>query len=309
MASLPCECCLKRIIVDASNAYGQINGDKDLIESIPRLDKDPRLDLALVIGSALLKLSGLRPRTSDLDQSLWQSVEPGLFLQAVLLLDTQLKQTPSDNELRLLLVKLYLILGCASYAYQLWTPLDVKRTIQDSLSPLFFDRISSLSPGLFRGTHPLMEPLRSYYSYSLRDKSPLRIWDAVSSGSYTSILDMTEYDSKLRRSCTVMMTLVEERRATRSFGGKIDCEIEEHQLTGEYVVPFICAPADSPQENIVDSTTLVDKTDYGPFPNLESSYGQPIHESLRLGPGPSVSTVVLGFGTATDMPHRTNGPT
>jgi hypothetical protein len=198
------------------------------------------------MGSALLKLSGIRPRTTDLGQSLWQDVEPGLFLQAVLLLDTQLKETPSDNELRLLLVKLYLILGCASYAHQLWTPLEVKRTIHDSLSPLFFDRISSLSPGLFHGIRPLMEPLRSYYTYSLRDKSPLRIWDAFSSGSYTSILDMTEYDSKLRRSCTVMMTLVEERRATRSFGGKIECEIEEHQLTGEFCLCFSCAPANSP---------------------------------------------------------------
>jgi hypothetical protein len=42
-------------------------------------------------------------------------------------------------------------------------------------------------------------------------------------------------------------------------------------------------------ENIDDTTTLVDKTDYGPFPNLESFHGPPIHEYLRLGPGLSVS--------------------
>jgi len=231
-ASLPCEHCLKKLVVDASNTYAQIAGDKELLAAIPRLDKDPRLDLALVMGTSLLKLSGLRPRSSETAQSLWQGVDPSQFLQAVLLLDTQLKETPGDTELRLLLVQLYLLLGCSSYAYQLWTPLDVKRTIQDSLSPLFFDRISTLSPGLFHGTRPLMEPLRTFYTYTLRDKSPVRIWDAFSAGSYTSILDMTEYDGKLRRSCTVMMTLVEERRAMRCFGGKIDCEIEEHPLTG-----------------------------------------------------------------------------
>ena len=231
-ASLPCEHCLKKLVVDASNTYAQIAGDKELLAAIPRLDKDPRLDLALVMGTSLLKLSGLRPRSSETVQSLWQGVDPSQFLQAVLLLDTQLKETPGDTELRLLLVQLYLLLGCSSYAYQLWTPLDVKRTIQDSLSPLFFDRISTLSPGLFHGTRPLMEPLRTFYTYTLRDKSPVRIWDAFSAGSYTSILDMTEYDGKLRRSCTVMMTLVEERRAMRCFGGKIDCEIEEHPLTG-----------------------------------------------------------------------------
>lgn len=42
-------------------------------------------------------------------------------------------------------------------------------------------------------------------------------------------------------------------------------------------------------ENIEDGTTLVSKTDYGPFPNLESLHGPPIHEYLRLGPGLSVS--------------------
>ncbi|AEO60098.1 hypothetical protein MYCTH_2308952 [Thermothelomyces thermophilus ATCC 42464] len=278
-ASLPCESCLKKLTVDAASAYKQITGDKELVDSIPRLDKDPRLDLALVMGASLLKVSGLRPRNTDVVQSLWKTVDPGLFLQAVLLLDAQLKETPGDTELRLLLVQLYLLLGCASYAYQLWTPLDVKRTIQDALSPLFFDRISALSPGLFHGTRPLMEPLRSFYSHNLADRSPVRIWDAFSAGSYTSILDMVRYDGNLRRSCTVMMTLVEERRAIRCYGGKIDVEIVEHFLT----------------ENIDDNTTLVNNTDYGPFPNLESPHGPPIHEFLRLGPGLSNERSHLAF--------------
>ena len=80
-----------------------------------------------------------------------------------------------------------------------------------------------------------MDPLRTYFTYSLKDDCPVKIWDAFSSGSYTSILDMSEYDNKLRTSCTLMMTLVEERRATRCFGGKIDFEIDDHPLTGEFV--------------------------------------------------------------------------
>ncbi|KAK0716647.1 N-acetyltransferase B complex non catalytic subunit-domain-containing protein [Apiosordaria backusii] len=270
-AKSPCEDCLKKLIVDAAEAYSQIATDKELLATIPKLDRDPRLDLALVMGNSLLKLSGLRPGLSNFAQSLWQDVQPDVLLQAVLLLDTQLKVTPNDNGLRLLLVQLYLLFGCASYAYQLWVPLEVKRTIQDALSPLFFDRISSISPGLFQGTKPLMEPLRAYYSQSLRDPSPVRIWDAFSSGSYTSILDMAEYDKKLRTSCTLVMTLVEERRATRYFGGKLDVDIDDHILAAD----------------IVEDTTLVHKTDYGSFPNLESSNGPPIQEFIRLGPGPS----------------------
>jgi N-acetyltransferase B complex (NatB) non catalytic subunit. len=239
-ASLPCEHCLRKIVVEASAAYNEINSDKEILEHIPTLDKDPRLDLAFAIAMSLLKLSGLRPRTFDpTSSSLWQDVNPGLFLQAVLLLDSQLKFTPNNVELRLLLVQLYLLLGCASYAYQLWNPLGVKRTIQDALSPLFFDRISSLSPGLFQGSVPPTEKLRSFYNQSLRDNSPVRIWDAFLAGSYTSILDMSEYDSRLRRSCTLMMTVVEERRARRCYGARQECEIEAHPLLGKFPVRSI----------------------------------------------------------------------
>ncbi|KAK3486683.1 N-acetyltransferase B complex non catalytic subunit-domain-containing protein [Neurospora hispaniola] len=279
LTSLPCESCLRSVVTEAAQIYQQIVDDSELLAAIPRLDKDPRIDLALVMGNSILKLSGLHPRTSDVAPAPLRDVNPSLFLQAVLVLDTQLKVTPSDVALRLLLAQLYLLLGCASYAYQIWTPLEVKRTIQDSLSPLFFDRISSLSPGLFTGTRPLMEPLRSYYNNSLHSSCPLRIWDAFSSGSYSSILEMTEFDSKLRRSCTLMMSIVEERRATRAFGGKIECEIGDLALT----------------ENIDDTTTLLNKTDYGSFVNLESPHGPPIQEFLRIGPELSNERAHLSF--------------
>ena len=294
LTPFPCEHCLRSTIVEASKTYKEISADKELVSAIPRLDKDPRLDLAMVMGNSLLKLSGLEAQTSNaLPFSLsLRDLDLGLLLQAILVLDTQLKATPSDTGLRLLLVKLYLLLGCPSYAQHIWIPMDVKRTIQDALSPLFFDRISSLAPNLFTGIKPLMEPLRSHYNYTLGNKCPLRIWDAFSSGSYSSILEMSDYDDKLRRSCTLMMTLVEERRATRMFGGKIEAEIDDLALTGGLsktagpgnMVANICSVAD-----IVDSTTFVNKTDYGSFTNLESKHGAPIQEFVKLGPELSVS--------------------
>lgn len=234
LTSLPCRHCLKDIVTEAANTYQQINDDKDLISSIPRLDKDPRLDLAMVIGTSILKLAGLRTKDHSLTRLPMRGVDAGLLLQATLILDAQLKETPRDNGLRLLLVQLHLLLGSTSIAYQLWLPMDVKRTIQDALSPLFFDRISTLSPGLFHGSRPLMEPLRAHYRNTLRDACPLKIWDAFLSGSYTSILGMNEYDSTLRRSCTMMMSMVEESRATRAFGGKGDGDIADQQLACEF---------------------------------------------------------------------------
>ncbi|KAK0625433.1 N-acetyltransferase B complex non catalytic subunit-domain-containing protein [Bombardia bombarda] len=281
LSSLPCQHCLKKIILEASDTYMQIGADKELLKSIPRLDKDPRLDLALVMGTSILKLAGLRQRLSDVDPSPLRNVNPGLFLQAVLLLDTQLRETPSDTGLRLLLVQLYLLLGCATYAHQLWVPMDVKRSILDALGPLFFDRITSISPGLIQGGRSFLEPVRMSYSTSLADNCPLRIWDAFSTGSFSSILSLTEYDSRLRRSCTLVMTLIEERRAIRCYGGKIDSEIDDLPLAAD----------------IVDSTTLVNKTDYGSFPNLESLHGLPIQDFIRLGPELSNERAHLSFLT------------
>ena len=77
-----------------------------------------------------------------------------------------------------------------------------------------------------------MEPLRSYYSSSLKDRAPVKIWDAFAAGSYSAILDMVEYMDRLRRSCTLVMTAVEERRATRAIGGKLDSGIDE--------LPMLC---------------------------------------------------------------------
>lgn len=226
-----CRKCLEQIVVAAMDLDKELTNDTEAMDALPKLDKDPRIDLAIVSASCLLKLAGLQPQRGRSRRPPLSNARISYFLQAVVLLDSQLYKTPDDVPLRLLVVQLYLMLGCGSIAYKMWEPLDVKRTIQDALSPLFFDRISSISPGLFHGSRPLMEPLRSYYSHTLRDPAPVKIWDAFSAGSYGSILDMAEYDDRLRRSCTVVMSVVEERRGARAFGGKMPA-VNENPLVG-----------------------------------------------------------------------------
>jgi len=208
------------------------HGSSGSDEQLSQLDRDPYVDLSIVAGLALLKLSGLHQR-GHRSASPMSRVAVPRFLQLVLLLDSQLRRTPEDIPLRVFLVKLYLLMGCASLAHQLWVRLDVKRTIQDALSPLFFDRISSLAPALFHAASgkPLMEPLRRYYQTCFRDRAPVKIWDAFSAGSYTSILDMADFNDRLRRSCTRAMTVVEERRAARAFGGRLE-DSEEVDIFG-----------------------------------------------------------------------------
>jgi len=204
--------------------HEKMGADGDFSQAVSRLERDPRIELSLVAGMALLKLAGIYEGPGVRYGSRMESVEVPRFLQSVAILDSQLHKTPDDIPLRLLLVQLYLLLGCATLAYRLWAPMDVKRAILDALSPLFFDRISSISPGLFHlgSGGPSMEPLKSYYDSSLQDSSPVKIWDAFSAGSYSSIVDMAEFNDRLRRSCTRVMAIVEDRRAARAFGAKVE---------------------------------------------------------------------------------------
>jgi hypothetical protein len=55
--------------------------------------------------------------------------------------------------------------------------------------------------------------------------------------------------------------------------------------------------------NITESTILVNKTDYGSFPNFESINGPPLHEFLRLGPGLSVRNLSLLMGVYANFVH------
>lgn len=229
-----CTSCLESVASTALSTYQDLDKSPEILKG---LDKDPRVDLALVAISALLKLSGLRQTPLPTKLAPLSSVNISRLLQSTVILATQLSKTPNEITLRLLLVQVYLLLGCASLAHSTWVPMDVKRTIQDALSPLFFDRLSSVSPGLFQhsgaGRQALTEPMTSYYSGCLRERSPVKIWDAFTAGSYTSILGMAEYSNRLRRSCTLVMAVVEERRAARALGAKIEGGIEQAPLLGE----------------------------------------------------------------------------
>jgi len=273
--------------------HKEICADPELVKAIPSLDKDPRLDLSLVMAMSVLKVAGLGGQHHSTSGAPLHAVDPSSFLLAVLVLDKQLIQTPDDPTLRFLLVQLYLLLGCASYAYRLWTPMNVTRTIQDALSPLFFDRIFSLSPGLFQGSRPLTESLRSYYTTTLRDRHPVRVWDAFTSGSYSSILGIADFDNRLRRSCTLIMSVVEERRATRAFGGRLTTDIDESILTGRGSPASLSTGASLANTFVADmddATEFVNATDYGSIPSLESSYCPPARDLVRLGPSLSVCT-------------------
>ncbi|KAL6903921.1 N-acetyltransferase B complex non catalytic subunit domain-containing protein [Trichoderma evansii] len=196
------------------------------------------------------------------------------LIRALLLLDDQLAQNSGHSQLSLVLTQLHIRLGSGSRASDIWDVIGVKRTIIDSLGPIFYDRLSTISPALLStydswGSH-LMDLLQSHYVNSLKLKMHQRLIDAFESGSYSSVVGIPQYIERLRSSCTRAMSLAEARRIER-FLGQPSRELES-----------------DPRFNEVDDDTYLTQTvDYGSFPTWNSSTIQPMHLNLRLGPVPS----------------------
>lgn len=144
------------------------------------------------------------------------------LLRAAMILEQQALITPKNSQLSLLLVRIHLLLNSAHRGREIWETLAVKRTIVDSLAPLFFDRLSTIAPGVLdplqRRGKELIETVRSHYDTSLRLRMPRKLIEAFEAGSYGSVLDMPKYIENLRAGCTRAMSLVEETRAGRLLG-------------------------------------------------------------------------------------------
>ncbi|KAE9570348.1 hypothetical protein CGMCC3_g13465 [Colletotrichum fructicola] len=267
--SSSCTACLKTLLESALSLYSSLINSSEISQT---LDCIP--ELAILAATCLVRLSGMHERGIDNPTSLSKTSRQDRLLQAALIIEDQLTRTPKHTRLTLVLVRIYLVLGCASRAREVWDTADVKRTIIDSLGPYFFDRLSTVAPTLVLPPNSpgraLMQGLKAHYQTSLKLRMPRRLADAFDSESYTAILDIPGYIERLRRSCTLVMGYVEESRAGRALDVRSDSIFDEPAV-----------------EEIVDETVLRDIIDYGSVPNLESSTSRPIWDVLRLGPDPS----------------------
>ncbi|KAM3433869.1 hypothetical protein MY4824_005733 [Beauveria thailandica] len=231
--------------------------------------KDVQSEVALVAAFCLVGLA------DQLSSSLPTTEATQYLVQALLLLQQQLSSSPKHSQISLLLVQLHLRVGSAPEALAVWDTLAVKRTIMDSLAPLFYDRLSTVAPGM---TSPLtdagwqlMASIKTHYQTSLKMRMPRRLIDAFQDGSYSSVLAVPMYIENLRVSCTRAMSLVESVRSERLFG------VTDTDLFSDSRFTEVC-----------DDTSMNEIIDYGSFPSWNHSATPAIYERLRLGPAPSV---------------------
>ncbi|KOS20857.1 hypothetical protein ESCO_004545 [Escovopsis weberi] len=184
----------------------------------PAVANDIVPEIAILIAScSLAEAFGAQPDKRPLPPAARRSL-----FHAVLLLEDQLAKNPVHGQISLMLVQIHLFLGSAYRASEIWEAVGVKRTIVDSLAPIFYDRVSTVSPSLLSPNDEwgeyFREQLRTHYDASLKMKMPRRLIDAFESGSYGSVAEIPKYIEDLRTSCTRVMSLTESKRAERFLG-------------------------------------------------------------------------------------------
>ncbi|KAJ4244390.1 hypothetical protein NW762_014518 [Fusarium torreyae] len=238
----------------------------DLTSKNPSVEAEIRPELAVII--ALCNIQAAFPPSTDISNS---PVSYAPLLRALLLLEHQLSLTPKHSIISLLLVQLHLLVGSSPRAREIWETLGVKRTIMDSLAPIFYDRLSTISPALISSSDDdgweLQELLNAHFNVSLKLRMPRRLIDAFESGSYSSVIDIPEYMENLRWSCTRVMSLVEEARTDR--------------LLAENFAEVLIDPR---FVEVTDDKQLVETIDYGSFPSWDCSSRPPVYSRLRIGP-------------------------
>lgn len=227
-----CKECLESIAKSAVWIYNTGVKNEQLRNYVQNEDVDPFSDMTIIGATCLLRLAGLNTTWESSTSSSLQGANLKLVLQAIAWLNTQYRNMPVKTQsIPVLLTKLYILIGCVSHAKMIWDTLGVKNVTLDSLGPLFSDRLSSIAPGMWAqgGKTPMREYTR-YYMDSITRSIPNSTHSAFELGNYTSVLGMLKFQSQLRRSCTMVMSSVEDRRGTRAVGGKVDLDIKDDPL-------------------------------------------------------------------------------
>jgi N-terminal acetyltransferase B complex non-catalytic subunit len=227
-----CNACLESIAKSAVWVYSQGIKNDQLRSDVANEDVDPFSDMAIIGATCLLRLAGLNSTWESSRSSFLQGANLKLVLQAIAWLNAQYSNMPVKTQsIPVLLTKLYILIGCISHAQLIWDTLGVKNVTLDSLGPLFSDRLSSIAPGMW--AQGRKTPMRSYtrhFGDSITRSIPNSTRSALELGNYTSVLGMLKFQDQLKRSCTMVMAVVEDRRGTRAVGGKVALEVKDDPL-------------------------------------------------------------------------------
>ncbi|KAI0021688.1 N-acetyltransferase B complex non catalytic subunit-domain-containing protein [Xylariomycetidae sp. FL0641] len=278
-----CLSCIEAVAESALDSFASNMHDAPLLQRIQSEQEDPLSNLVMIGSVCLLKLGvGERGRKWDFDHvSPLDQFNLQLFLQAVMWLHFYAEKQAKNDAAALLLVKLYVMMGCVSHAKKAWNRFGVKNVILNSLASHFFDRQSTIAPGEFMGSarNTTARKIMNYYSAAARRTMPGQTNTALRKDNYSSLLNIIRMSQRQRTSCTLAMAVVEDRRGLRMRGGKPEKTVHDEPLLG---------PHSTGQE-------LVDTTDYSYIPNFSGPESVSVAELINYGPLPSAARVQMGL--------------
>ncbi|KAJ8122284.1 hypothetical protein O1611_g9879 [Lasiodiplodia mahajangana] len=285
-----CVTCLESIVEYTLAAFQAGIQDKHASQRAADMTEDPLSTLALLGSICLVKLAGAhRTNWRHSNKPPLHNIDVKRFLQAIVWLDFCLKKIPKNDSLRLLLVKLYLMIGCVAQALQAWSPFDVKNTLLECLGTVCLDRLTSISPGHFvpgpGHLRSYAEPFIRHFETAIQKRYPDIAVKTLQNSSFAELSNLIELAQNQSRNCVIVLAIVENRRGIRLKNGRNETAIEDEPLIGSLPPHY----------------KFQDFTDYNPLPQWAGPQSTPIQALAGCGPPPTVRSTPTLLGATSLM--------
>ncbi|KAH8145602.1 uncharacterized protein LAJ45_10403 [Morchella importuna] len=167
-------------------------------------------DAALLSIMGLVRLHLLHSSITSSSTSI--TAQAPLY-QALIILEAIVSKSKHNYQALLLLVRLYLLLGAASLAVEIYPRLNIKQIQNDTLSHFLLTRISTILPAEKKVGAILNDAGRIYESSS--SQTPNMLVLAFERGGYAQMMGFIEFSERVAGSVCRSMWEIERRRLDR----------------------------------------------------------------------------------------------
>ncbi|KDN48980.1 hypothetical protein RSAG8_02333, partial [Rhizoctonia solani AG-8 WAC10335] len=228
-----------------------------ICENYPETEQQPRDDFAILAASAMVS-------------AYIGSGKPSYLTQAVVILEYALSKSPHNSRFRILLIRIYRLIGAPTLAHEHYKGLRAKQTQHDTLSYLVLARASTFC--LAGNSELVGECIESSQIYTANvQETPELVARAFLGEKFAQIPNFVEFEEKLECSLQRDLTKMEHTRMRLGFEAQavesLVLELQDLQLT------IVRAHHDNRDTSVIPNyqprgQNIVDQTSMGPSPGL-----------------------------------------
>ncbi|CAE6516858.1 unnamed protein product [Rhizoctonia solani] len=228
-----------------------------ICENYPETELQPRDDFAILAASAMVS-------------AYIGAEKPSYLTKAVAILEYALSKSPHNSRFRILLIRIYRLIGAPTLAHEHYKGLRVKQTQHDTLSHLVLARASTFC--LAGDSELVGECIESSQIYTANvQETPELVARAFLGEKFAQIPNFVEFEEKLECSLQRDLTKMEHTRMRLGFEAQavesLVLELQDLQLT------IVRAHHDNRDMSVIPNyqprgQNIVDQTSMGPSPGL-----------------------------------------